>query len=295
MAKVVVSRSLWIDGPVAEVHHQVRHFQTWPRWIPWLVAAPGFELEFSERGLSWSGQICGQGEMRILAEVENEGIEYEFATSKPQRVSATMAMRFQAKDGGTEVTWSYEGELSWFVFWRKGALQASRERELQRGLAMLKDLVETGEVRSRVECPGPGGCAPFVGVGIRRIASWEKLEEQRATDLQVVQKHYPEGEPLTVYEKGGLRQKGVSYVTGVKLERRPGVVADGMALFEFPGSEVFTVRHLGDLRHRGNGWEGGRRHLQVKRLKADRKLAPFEVYEVPDGEEPVVRIVFPLR
>lgn len=295
MVKVAVSRSLWIDGPVAEVYHQVRHFRTWPAWIPWLVAAPGFELEFAEGSISWSGRICGRGEMRILAEMEPEQIEYDFTTATPQRVGGTMAMCFLEEDEGTRITWSFEGKVPWLAFWRKGSRQALWGLEFQRGLVMLKEWVETGEVRSQVTCVGLGGCAPFVGVGIRRIASRENLEEQRAADLREVQKHYPEGEAMTVYDKEDLRKGRVSYVTGVKLERRPGVVADGMELFEFPGSEVFTVRHFGDLRHRSNGWAGARRHLEVKRLKADRKLAPFEVYEAGDGEEPVVRIVFPLR
>lgn len=160
---------------------------------------------------------------------------------------------------------------------------------------MFKDRLETGVVPSRLEYPGREGCPPFAGVGIRRSVTMAELEEQRQADQREVRAHYPGGEAMTVYEKRSLRRQGVVYLTGVRLERRPGVVADGMELFEFPGSEIYAVRHFGDLRHLGNGWAGGAMHLRAKRLKADPKLSPFELYEEAVDGTPVVRICLPLR
>lgn len=100
---------------------------------------------------------------------------------------------------------------------------------------------------------------------------------------------------MTVYHKWCWKKRKVVYLTGVRLERMPGVVADGMELFEFPGSEVFTVRHYGEFRHLGNGWAGGLMHLRAKHLKPDPKVPPFEVYEEVDGNDLVVRVCLPLR
>lgn len=295
MPEFSVSRSQLIHKPVREVFDLVRRFENWPRWSPWLISAPGFELEFEEDAYSWTGEVCGKGRMRILNEVENEEIDYELRILKPYKSRSSVSMRFRELDGGTEVTWSLAGKLPFFLFWMKWKMQRFIGMDYERGLRMLQDLAETGVVRSRVEVPGRLGCAFFVGVGIKRKASMDDFSEKMEEDYRAVREHYPEGEAISIYHKWCLKKRKVVYVTGVKLERMPGVIADGMELFEFPGGEVYTVRHTGEFRHLANGWAGGMMHLQAKKLKADKKVKPFEVYEDLESDEPVVRICLPLK
>lgn len=277
------------------VYPLVRRFENWPRWSPWLVAAPGFELEFFDDAYSWKGEACGQGRMRVIGEVEGHRIDYELVITKPQRSRAEVSMSFAEVEGGTLVTWSLSGKLPFFLFWMKWSSQRQIGSDYERGLRMLQDLGEDGVVRSRVEVPGREGCAPFFGVGIRRTVSMDDLAAAMENDYLSVREHYPEGEAMTVYHKCCWKKRKIVYVTGVRLERMPGVVADGMELFEFPGSEVFTVRHFGEFRHLGNGWAGGMMHLRAKRLKPDPKVPPFEVYEELEDDDLVVRVCLPLR
>jgi hypothetical protein len=290
-----ISRSQLIHRPVSEVYSLVRPFENWPKWSPWLLAAPGFELQFVENAYSWEGEAVGKGRMRVVDEVENELIQYELTFLKPHRSKAEVSMHFAETADGTMVTWSMETKLPFFLFWLKGLLQNLIGADYERGLLMLKDLAETGAVRSRVEVPGRGDCGFFVGVGIKRTASMDDFTGQLKEDNEVVREHYPKGQPMTVYHKWCLKKRKVTYVTGVRLERMPGVVADGMKLFEFPGGEVFTVKHTGDFRHLGNGWAGAMMNIRGKKLKPDKKVMPFEVYEDLESEDPVVRISFPLK
>ena len=295
MPTLFVSRARLIRRPVEEVFALVWRFENWPRWSPWLVAAPGFELAFEEKAISWAGEACGEGRMEIVEEDGPAVIDFELTTRKPHRSRAAVTFTFEEKDGGTEVSWLLAGKLPVYRFWMKWSLQRKIGAEYERGLRMLQDLAEDGVVRSRVEVPGREGCAPFFGVGIRRTVAMDDLAGQMEEDYREVREHYPDGEAMTIYHKRCLKKQRVSYLTGVRLERMPGVVADGMELFEFPGSEVFTVRHFGEFYHLGNAWAGGMMHLHAKRLRADPKVKPFEVYEKLDDEDLVVRVCFPLK
>ena len=295
MPEVEVSRSQLIHRPVGEVFELVRHFENWPKWSPWLKAAPGFELQFLEEAFSWEGEVCGKGRMRIFDVVEQELIICELRIQKPDKMKAAVVMRFAERDGATLVTWSLETTLPFYLFWMAGRLRNLIERDYERGLRMLQDLAETGVVSSRVEVPGKKTYAFFVGVGIRRKVSMADFAEQVEADRRSVVERYPEGEAVTVYHKWSFKKGRVVYLAGVRLERTPGVVADGMELFEFPGGDVFTVRHFGDLRHLANGWAAGRMYLRAKKMKADKKAKPFEVYEEVEGGDPVVRICLPLK
>jgi len=290
-----VSRSQLIQRQVGVVFPLVRRFENWPRWSPWLVAAPGFELEFLDEAFSWKGEACGQGRIRMSGEVKGRRIDYELVSSRPHRLRVEVSISFEEVVGGTRVTWSMSGKLPVLKFWRKWSLQRQIGADYERGLRMLQDLAEEGVVRSRVEVPGREGCAPFFGVGIRRTVAMDDLAAAIEADYLAVREHYPEGDAVTVYHKWCWKKRRVVYVTGVRLERMPGVVADGMELFEFPGSEVFIVRHFGEFRHLGNGWAGGMMHLRAKRLKPDPKVPPFEVYEELEGADLVVRVCLPLR
>ena len=296
MPRLSVSRTRLIDRPVDDVFRLVRYFENWPRWSPWLVAAPGFELQFEDNAYSWKGEACGHGRMEIVGEIPGRSITCKLTVWKPHRSKAEVTFYFQEKEGGTEVMWSMEGKLPFFVFWMKWSLQRLIGADYERGLRMLQDLAEEGIVHSRVEVPGREGCAPFFGVGIRRTLPMDQMAEQMEKDYQEVREHYPEGEAMTVYHKWCFKKRRVVYVTGVRLERMPGVVADGMELFEFPGAEVFTVRHFGEFYHLGNAWAGGMMHLRAKRLKPDKKIKPFEVYEqLEDDDNLIVRVCFPLQ
>lgn len=296
MPQLTVSRSRLIRRPLGEVFRLVRRFENLPKWSPWLIAAPGFELQFEDNVYSWNGDACGHGRMEIVGEVPNQLINLEMTIWKPHRTKAEVTFTFEEKEGGTEVTWAMQSKIPIFIFSMKWSMQRMIGADYERGLRMLQDLAEEEVVRSRVEVPGREGCAPFFGVGIRRTLPMDKMAEQMEADYQKVREHYPDGEAMTVYHKWCSKKRRVVYVTGVRLERMPGVVADGMELFEFPGAEVFTVRHFGEFYHLGNAWAGGMMHLRAKRLKQDKKVKPFEVYEqLEDDKDLVVRVCFPLK
>jgi predicted transcriptional regulator YdeE len=189
-----------------------------------------------------------------------------------------------------------DGEfLAVFLFWMKKAMAAYIGMDYERGLLMLKDLVETGSVPSSLEFPGCEPSPSFVGVGIKRKISMDDIEEDMEVHYQEVRKHYPEGVGFSTYEKFNVVKKEMVYLIGVQLEKTPGVIPDGMELVNKPGMEVYVVRHRGCYRHLGNGWSAGMMHGRAKKFKHSKKFPPFEIYEDENEEEPVVKICLPMK
>jgi len=295
MPKFSISRSQVIDCPVEKVFGIVRNFRSWPKWSPWLIADQECQLQVQDDWYSWEGEICGSGRMEVTGTVENEALTYDLNFSKRFKSQAEVTMTFSRKGGGTEVTWTMESSLPFFLFWRKKSMKAFIGRGYERGLLMLRDLAEKGAVPSHLEFSGREPSPSFVGVGIRCTAGLDDFEEEMGENFKSVRKHYPEGEGFTVYYEWDLVKGSMTYLIGVKLEATPGVIPDGMELVRPPGMEVYVVRHRGAYRHLGNGWAAGMKHGRSKQFRHSKKFPPFEIYEVEDEEDLVVKICLPMK
>ncbi|MEJ6580879.1 MAG: SRPBCC family protein [Akkermansiaceae bacterium] len=83
-----VARSIQIKAPVDRVFAEVRLFESWPKWSPWLIADPDCSLEVHKDRYSWAGKVCGVGGMAIHGERCNESIDYDLVFGKPFRSQA---------------------------------------------------------------------------------------------------------------------------------------------------------------------------------------------------------------
>jgi predicted transcriptional regulator YdeE len=91
-------------------------------------------------------------------------------------------------------------------------------------------------------------------------------------------------------------KKSMEVFIGVKVDKSPGVLPDGMELITAPEMDVYAVKHFGPYRHLGNVWAGGMRHGRAKQFKASKKFPTFEIYEKESmGEEAVVKICLPMK
>lgn len=295
MPKMSVSKTQEIAGPVDQVFEKVRDFHSWPHWSPWLITDPDCELDVQNDWYSWEGEICGSGRMEVVGEETNESIHYDLQFLKPWKSQADVQISFVAKGDVTEVTWTMDSSLPIFLFWMTKSMEAYIGMDYDRGLLMLKDLMETGSVPSHLEFPGREPSQRFVGVGIRRKASMDNIEQDMETHYKEVRKYYPEGQGFSAYYKWNVVKREMVYLIGVKLDKTPGVIPDGMELVNVPGMEVYAVQHRGCYRHLGNGWSAGMMHVRAKKLKHLKKFPPFELYLDENEEEPVVKICLPIK
>ena len=287
MPKIPISRTQVIASPIEKVFEVLRDIHSCPDWSPWLIADPDFKLDVQNDYYSWEGAISGSGRMDLVRDEANESITYDLSFVKPWKSQARIHISLAVKGDATEVTWTLEHSLSFFLFWKKKSIQAYLEVDYDRGFLMLKNLIETGSVPSHLEFLGREPSPSFVGVGIKRSGSMNGFEQDIETSYKEVRDYYPEGQVFSVYYTWDLVRKEVAYFIGVRLDKTPGVIPDGMELINVPGMEVYALRHRGPYSHLSNGWSAGRMHGRAKIFRQSKRFPPFEIYEDENWEEPV--------
>lgn len=295
MPKIPISRTQVIASPIEKVFEVLRDIHSCPDWSPWLIADPDFKLDVQNDYYSWEGAISGSGRMDLVRDEANESITYDLSFVKPWKSQARIHISLAVKDDTTEVTWTLEHSLSFFLFWKKKSIQAYLEVDYDRGFLMLKNLIETGSVPSHLEFLGREPSPSFVGVGIKRSGSMNGFEQDIETSYKEVRDYYPEGQVFSVYYTWDLVRKEVAYFIGVRLDKTPGVIPDGMELINVPGMEVYALRHRGPYSYLSNGWSAGRMHGRAKIFRQSKRFPPFEIYEDENWEEPVVKICLPMK
>lgn len=307
MPKLNVEKSIFIQAPLVVVHAVVRDFRRWPEWSPWLIAEPGTRVDYSSDGRSyaWDGKITGCGQMAITRDEAPRSIDYQLTFLKPWKSENTARFDFAEKDGGTEVTWTMEGSLPIFMFWMKSMITDFIGADYQRGLMMLKAVIETGSNPSKLGFPGrksfPG--VRYIGVKtvcpIQDIASHMQLDMGKLTKMLENSGLHPSGNPFSICHKWDLAKGSTIYTLGFPITDASMAVADGFVTGSIPACEVYQVRHTGPYRFLGNAWASGVMHGRAKIYASNSKLAPFEIYEndptVVEENELITLLHFPVK
>jgi hypothetical protein len=311
MPRFAVSRSLTLNAPLDDCYRPVRDFTRWIDWSPWLLAEPECVVSYDDdgKGYAWDGKIVGAGRMRLLSEIAPTRMDCELTFERPWKSVAAVQFDFSATEGKTTVTWSMESSLPFFLFWMKGMMQTFIGMDYNRGLLMLKDLVELGAVPSEIELPGIQEQLGYHYVGIRQEASIDQIgPKMKAAFAQLctwmnATGTQASGPCFASYDKfksrGGTAHLG--YIVGFPVNEIPSDLENGMVSGSWPACSAYVVRHTGPYRHLGNAWAVGMMHGRAKLFRqAKAKFRPpFERYD--DDPEEVLEhelqtsVCFPVR
>ena len=287
MPKFNVQKSIFIEAPVKQVYASVRDFRQWREWSPWLIAEPDSSMDYPADGKSytWDGKITGSGEMKITGENPSQSIDYQLTFLKPWKSVNTARFIFAERNGGTEVTWTMDGSLPFFMFWAKTMMSAYVGADFQRGLMLLKDVVETGAVRCRLDFPGPQafpGCR-YIGVRtycpIADLSANIQRDMKKLTDWLATTGTRPTGKPFNICHKWDHVKCTTEYIIAFPISSPPAAPPTGFVTGEIPACQTYIVRHTGPYRFLGNAWAAGVMHGRAKVYAADKKIDAFEVYE----------------
>ncbi|MEM6885166.1 MAG: SRPBCC family protein [Verrucomicrobiota bacterium] len=307
MPALNITKSIHINASPELVYTRVFDFKQWPAWSPWLCAEPGCPLTYAEDGSSyaWDGELIGSGSLTRLEAVDNEKIVCRLEMLKPWKSTSEVIFTFAAKDGGTEVTWTMNGSLPFFLFFLKGMMTCMVGMDYDRGLKMLKEYVETGAVISQIDYPGEESVGGFEYIGIRSQCKITELEKSMLADFDKLFEWYDgqdveaSSKPFTTYSKWKFGSGTCEYTIGLPFE--PGVVAvpSGFVKDCIPKCEAFIVRYTGPYRNLGNAWSAGMSRQQAKVFATNKKIPPFEIYENDPRETPenelITKLCFPVK
>lgn len=283
MAKFNVEKSIFIHAPVQDVQAFVRDFQSWPGWSPWLIAEPDCPLSYlpDGTGYSWDGSITGSGEMRLVRETPLHSITCELTFLKPWKSVNSVRFVFVGKDGGTEVTWLMEGSLPVFMFWMRSMMSAWIGADYQRGLLMLKAVIETGENPSKLAFPGMISYPATRYFSVKTTCPIPNLADHMRQDMEKLTASGipPCGKPFSICHQWDLAKGLAKYSLALPFDGKPAEIPGGFVAGEIPACKVYQVRHTGPYRFLGNAWAAGLMHGRAKLYASDKKIDPFEIYE----------------
>ncbi len=302
-----IRQSIEILAPVSQVFAAVADFATWDKWSPWLcidreatvtVSSPANEVGSLYQ---WASQILGKGSMEHRDLVNDKFIECNLTSLKPFKSKSNVRFDFEDLGDRTNVTWTMNGELPFFLFWMKARMVAYVGMDYERGLLMLKDWIETGEIRSKIEFIGLENRDPIRFMGASGHCRMDAIEDAMNKTFEQVLFAFensgvePCGEKISIYLPSSDMQNGqVDYVSGITTPEP----VDGLDETILPPGDYMHVRHIGSYKHLGNAWYSVYQNVMHQKRKVA-KSASFEIYandpKETSSEELITDIYLPVR
>ncbi|MEE2936523.1 MAG: GyrI-like domain-containing protein [Planctomycetota bacterium] len=300
MPHYAIKRSILIDAPAEQVFDTVADFATWPTWSPWLQIDPKVALNYTGKpgslnaGYQWTGEIVGQGEMQHFVLNRPRRIEDNLRFIEPVNSRADISFDFESVDHSTKVTWQMTGKLPWFLFWLKPTITMFISMDYDRGLKMLKEFVETGEVLSELEVLGTEIRKEIHVLGVRDSAAITQIGPVTEKALQKVDNTMqsfeitPASGAISIYHPVNLKRGRFEFTTfPVSLAVTP---PSGLQCIQIPAGKFLRVRHTSSYDNLGNAWSGIYQYARARKLKIAKRDG-FEIYRNHPKETPLNELV----
>jgi hypothetical protein len=112
-----MERSIVVNAQPAAIFQQINSFKNFNKWSPWMEKDPNTTTTFEgpETGvgakMSWQSKELGNGSQWIMESEENKHLKtgMQFADFEG---TYTSDINLEPADGGTKVTWTYDGDVS---------------------------------------------------------------------------------------------------------------------------------------------------------------------------------------
>ncbi len=292
MAKMNISKSIHINAKPEKVFPIISDFEHWSAWSPWLIMEENVKVDVEKDGkaYSWEGDRVGSGNMKVTAEKTNEVVECDLNFLKPWKSYAKVDLKLKEVNEGTEVTWTMDSSLPFFMFFMKKMMVAFVGMDYERGLRLLKDYVEDGEVHSKLNFKGNQMYHGCDYVGIKRSCSIDEMGKSMREDFTKLQQYFEDnntekgGNPLSIYHKWDMVNRKASYTAAIPCKSAPEKLANNMINGNIPKIAVHSIEHTGTYEHLGNAWSAQYSMQRSKTFKMNKKIDPFEVYKNDPSE-----------
>ena len=307
MPAMNVSRSIELNASTESVFNTLNNLHTWSSWSPWLIMEPGVEVDVSEDGkyYEWNGDRVGSGNMKITGEKKNKEILYDLNFLKPLKSEAKVTFKISPKGEGSNVTWTMESAMPWYMFWMTGMMEGYISMDYDRGLNLLKDYIEKGELHSKLEFKGIENFSGTKYLGIKKTTSFDELGDVMKDDFGTLYHYLKElegisnGKAFSIYHKWKVGKKEATFTSCIGVYTVPDNLPEGITAGEIPETGIYTLRHIGPYHHVGNAWSTLYSMQRGKEFKLNKKVDPFEVYvsdpEKTDPKDIITDVCFPVN
>lgn len=169
---------------------------------------------------------------------------------------------------------------------------------------MLKELIETGSVASKIDVAGVEPVAARTVIGASGSSHLDQIGEAmeplfaRVSSAVASSTVCPKGEMLSLYHPSSDIKRGLFDFTCGHVVESSAPVPEGMTKKELPYGKAFRIRHTGSYENLGNAWSAAYQITRYKKLK----IANSDSYEIyrnsPEDTSPkdlITDIYLPLR
>lgn len=309
--KYHLSRSITIDAPVKKVRPHVADFNKWEAWSPWDVVDPDqkskSEGKPGEVGhkMSWEGEITGSGKMAI-EKVEGDNFYHDLEFLAPFKSKAKTSVLLKEEGGKTKVTWTMDSSMPFFLFFMVKTMKSWIEMDYDRGLRMLKAVVEKGKVNAKTTNEGVVDFEGFGYVGLQNTAHADEMPKKMSKDFEKLMKDLEKNSVkaekwICVYPKVKMAKKLFTWVASASDENlKDKDLGSEYVKGEIKSGKMLKIRHKGSYQFLGNAWSMGMMYVQSKKKEGMKQGdKPFEFYvnsPVDTKEEDLItEIYFPLK
>lgn len=305
-----ISRAIEIQCAPAQAYETVADFRTWTTWSPWLLADPQAKVTTSPQvatvgsTYTWDGPVVGAGELTHKVLVPGKRIEDELRFVRPFKSVCRTSFEFAPSPTGTRVTWDMHGSLPWFMFWMVPMMKTFIAMDYQRGLSMLRDLIETNHIPSRCVVHGKKGIGPIRMAGIADRCSVFEVGNSMETAFNRARAEFQrlglptDGDMISVYTKFRMAAGQFDYISGWTIPANCDVPASALKTWTLPAGPAFQVDHIGSYSHLGNAWSVANQLVRHQKLKQQR-TGTCEIYRTTSPDTPdndlLTEIYLPLR
>lgn len=311
--KYQVEKSIVIHSDLASVRQWVADFNAWSCWSPWNVLEPGCPVtlvgEPAEIGhsMEWDGQVIGAGK-NTLSHVNDTELVNALEFYRPWKGKATATFKFEAlgtdESPQTQVTWTLDASLPFFLFFMVKMMKNWVGMDYERGLKMLKAMIEEGSIGCETLNEGITDYQGFSYKGIQRTCTIDEMPEQMKKDFEklvddiVIKGGKQAMHWVTIYPKFDIKNGIATYIAAVSDENLADISLDSSYVSgSIKSSQAYEIKHNGTYEMLGNAWSMGMMNLQAKKLKGSGY--PFEQYwNSPAEVEPKdlkTSIYFPVK
>ena len=286
MPKTHVEKSISIAASAEKVKSIITDFNQWKPWSPWFILEPETKDSVSADGKSheWDGKRIGSGIISIIGEKESL-IQYDLKFLKPWKSEAKTDFIIEKIDENTtNLTWTMDGSLPFFMFWMKPMMERLIGMDYDRGLLMLKDYIEKGKVDAKLEFLGESNYPGCKFVGIKRECTIDNIGDFMTADFQKIAAFAKKNTDLvtdewfSVYHKFDFNRNKVVYVSGVSVISEHKNLPTELFNGSLPTTKIQTVRHIVPYELSGNGWSAIMAMERAKEFKKNKKISPIEFY-----------------
>ncbi|MFC2087107.1 GyrI-like domain-containing protein [Bacteroidota bacterium] len=306
-----IRRSRIMKQPIDNVWPMVYDLRNWVKWSPWLSAEPTAKINYKGREegegamYDWQGELVGSGEMEHLKIKENKRIDQEVRFTKPWKSKSGVYWEFEKKEEGVEVTWGMKGKMPFLFRFMTRQMEPMIGMDYERGLKMMNELLEKGKVSSHIEIEGVVDSQEISYIGQRTSSKKDEISSSMQKiigDLSTYAKE-KQLEPvsvISVYHTFDFPKDDIDYTSGIEVPEDTPLDKEEFHKGKIPATKAVKVIFKGDYENLPNGWSAAFSYQRYKKLKMNKKIAPFEIYrnnpgEVPNPDDWITEIYIPVK